>query len=226
MDRCEALGLPAEWITPDQAIEHWPLIARRDLIKAAVWNPDDGHVAPADATMALAAGARALGAEICRDTKVTGLARTPSGEWAVTTSKGVIRCEHVVLATGMYARETSSALLGLDIPAVPIVHQYMVSEPVPALAERKRQGRPELPVLKADTINGYVREEGGGLLFGPYEEGGDLELFGVDGVPEGFAARCCRSCSDRSRDISRRCSTWCPPTARWVSARTSAGPST
>ena len=187
MDRCEALGLPAQWITPDQAIEHWPLIARRDLIKAAVWNPDDGHVAPADATMALAAGARALGAEICRDTKVTGLARTPSGEWAVTTSKGVIRCEHVVLATGMYARETSSALLGLDIPAVPIVHQYMVSEPVPALAERKRQGRPELPVLKADTINGYVREEGGGLLFGPYEEGGDLDLFGVDGVPEGFA---------------------------------------
>ena len=100
---------------------------------------------------------------------------------------GVIRCEHVVLATGMYARETSQALLGLRIPAVPIVHQYMVTEPIPALAERKRQGKPELPILKADVINGYVREEGGGLLFGPYETGDDLELFGVDGVPEGFA---------------------------------------
>ena len=187
MDRCEALGLPAEWITPDEAIEHWPLIARRDLITAAVWNPDDGHVAPADATMALAAGARALGAEICRETKVSGLARMPNGEWEVTTSKGTIRCEHVVLATGMYARETSSALLGLRIPAVPIVHQYMVTEPLPILAERRRQGRPELPILKTDTVNGYVREEGGGLLFGPYEGGDDLELFGVDGVPEGFA---------------------------------------
>ena len=187
MDRCEALGLPAEWITPDEAIEHWPLIARRDLIAAAVWNPDDGHVAPADATMALAAGARALGAEICRETKVVALARMSNGEWEVTTSKGTIRCEHVVLATGMYARETSSALLDLRIPAVPIVHQYMVTEPLPILAERKRQGRPELPILKADTVNGYVREEGGGLLFGPYEDGDDLELFGVDGVPEGFA---------------------------------------
>ena len=187
MDRCEALGLPAEWITPDEAIEHWPLIARRDLITAAVWNPDDGHVAPADATMALAAGARALGAEICRETKVSGLARMPNGEWEVTTSKGTIRCEHVVLATGMYARETSSALLGLRIPAVPIVHQYMVTEPLPILAERRRQGRPELPILKVDTVNGYVREEGGGLLFGPYEGGDDLDLFGVDGVPEGFA---------------------------------------
>ena len=187
MDRCEALGLPAEWITPDEAIEHWPLIARRDLITAAVWNPDDGHVAPADATMALAAGARALGAEICRETKVVALARMSNGEWEVTTSKGTIRCEHVVLATGMYARETSSALLDLRIPAVPIVHQYMVTEPLPILAERKRQGRPELPILKADTVNGYVREEGGGLLFGPYEDGDDLELFGVDGVPEGFA---------------------------------------
>ena len=187
MDRCETLGLPAEWITPEQAIEHWPLIARKDRIRAAVWNPDDGHVAPADVTMSLAAGARALGAGIYRETKVTGLARTTGGEWEVTTSKGAIRCEHVVLASGMYARETSSALLDLDIPAVPIVHQYMVSDPIPALAERKRQGRPELPVLKADMINGYVREERGGLLFGPYEDGDDLELFGVDGVPEGFA---------------------------------------
>ena len=187
MDRCEALGLPAEWITPEQAIELWPLIARKDRIRAAVWNPDDGHVAPADVTMSLAAGARALGAGIYRETKVTGLARTASGEWEVTTSKGVIRCEHVVLASGMYARETSATLLDLDIPAVPIVHQYMVSDPIPALAERKRQGRPELPVLKADMINGYVREERGGLLFGPYEDGDDLELFGVDGVPEGFA---------------------------------------
>ena len=59
----------------------------------------------------------------------------------------------------MYARETSAALLDLDIPAVPIVHQYMVSDPIPALAERKRQGRPELPILKADMFNGYVREE-------------------------------------------------------------------
>ena len=49
MDRCDALGLPAQWITPDEAIEHWPLIPRRARIRTSVWNPDDGHVAPADA---------------------------------------------------------------------------------------------------------------------------------------------------------------------------------
>lgn len=187
MDRAAALGLPATFMDRDEALAMWPLLARGDLITAAIHNPDDGHIAPADVTMAMAAGARALGVEINRGVGVTGCERTGGGEWRVTTSQGDIVCEHVVLATGMYARQ-SGALLGLDVPAVPIVHQYMVSEPIAALSERREQGLPELPILKADRFNAYIREERGGLMFGPYELGEDLELFAEDGVPDGFVS--------------------------------------
>ena len=185
MDRAASLGLPATFISRDEALELWPLLSRGELITAAIHNPDDGHIAPADVTMAMAAGARLIGVEVNRGVGVTGFERTVGGEWRVMTTAGDIVCEHVVLATGMYARE-SGARLGLNVPAVPIVHQYMVSEPIAALSERKDLGLPELPILKADRFNAYFREERGGLLFGPYEAGKDLELFADNGVPEGF----------------------------------------
>jgi len=43
-------------------------------------------------------------------------------------------------------------------------------------------------VLRNEAINGYVREERDGLMFGPYERPGDLEHFARDGVPEWFGA--------------------------------------
>jgi dimethylglycine dehydrogenase len=187
MDRAEALGFRAEFIGPKQAQDLWPLMALPERVKAGIHNPDDGHIAPADVTMALAAGARQRGAEIHRETEVVDLIALPSGDWKVVTSKGDIVCEHVVVATGCYARQTA-AMVGLDIPAISIVHQYMVSEPIPELAEYHAKGQPELPILKDEICNGYVREERGGLIFGPYERGEDLELFAVDGVPASFGA--------------------------------------
>jgi dimethylglycine dehydrogenase len=188
MDRAAALGFRAELVSPRQAQRLWPLLDLPERVRAGVYNPDDGHIAPADVTMALAAGARQRGGEIYRQTEVTGLARTRSGEWKVVTDKGEILCEHVVLATGLFARQTA-ALVGLDIPTVPIVHQYVVSEPIPELAEHRANGHQELPILKDEICNGYVREEHKGLIFGPYERGTDLELFAVDGVPPDFAGQ-------------------------------------
>ena len=51
-------------------------------------HPHDGHIAPADLTMALRKGARAKGAEVYEQTEVTAVARTRSGEWKLTTTKG------------------------------------------------------------------------------------------------------------------------------------------
>jgi dimethylglycine dehydrogenase len=84
----------------------------------------------------LAKGARDRGAEIYRNTVVSAISRTPSGEWKVTTDKGEISCEHVVSATGNFARRTG-AMVGLDIPVIPVEHQYIVTEPHPAIRERQ-----------------------------------------------------------------------------------------
>ncbi len=56
----------------------------------ALYHPDDGHIAPADVTQAMAIGARNGGAEIYRQTEVTGIASKPNSEWVVKTDKGDI----------------------------------------------------------------------------------------------------------------------------------------
>lgn len=182
----EAQGTRAELLTPAEARKLWPLVESKTML-AALYNPDDGHIAPADVTQAMAKGARDRGAKVYLDTEVQGFTRMPGGEWRITTNRGEITCEHVVCATGNYARQTG-ALLGLDIPAIPIIHQYWITEPMPELIERKRQGLPEMPILRDEDVEGYVRQEGDGLMFGPYERTERLKLFAENGVPEWFGA--------------------------------------
>lgn len=187
LDVAEAQGTRARLVSPAEARALWPLLENNRQMLGALHHPDDGHIAPADVTNAMAIGARNLGAKIQLQTEVNAIARLASGEWKLSTSQGEIRCEHVVCATGNYARQTG-AMLGLDIPAIPIVHQYWVTEPVPEIVARKRAGLPEMPILRDEAIAGYVREEGEGLMFGPYERTEQLKLFAVDGVPEWFGA--------------------------------------
>jgi dimethylglycine dehydrogenase len=133
--------------------------------------------------MALAKGARTRGGEIYRQTKVTNIKQLPSGEWEVQTDKGNITCEHVVTATGSWARQIA-AMVGLDIPVIAVEHQYLVTEPAPELEERKKQNLPELAVLRESDASYYMREERQGFILGPYEKG--APAWAVDGVPDTF----------------------------------------
>ena len=163
------IGVNVNILTPEQVKEIWPLCETGGIL-GAIQHPDDGYIQPADLTQALARGARERGAEIYRNTSVTGIERQPGGEWLVKTDKGDIACEHVVSATGNFARRTG-AMVGLDIPVMPVEHQYIVTEAHPAIQERKRQGLPEMGVLRESDSSWYMREEAGGLLLGPYEKG-------------------------------------------------------
>jgi dimethylglycine dehydrogenase len=111
------IGVNVKILTPEQLKEIWPL-CETDGILGAIQHPDDGYIQPADLTQALARGARNFGAEIYRNTAVTGIEQLPSGEWLVKTDKGDITAEHVVSATGNFARRTG-AMVGLDIPVFP-----------------------------------------------------------------------------------------------------------
>ncbi|MGB1624506.1 MAG: GcvT family protein, partial [Candidatus Puniceispirillaceae bacterium] len=176
----ETIGVKVEKLTPDEVIDIWPLAVKDGLI-GAIRHPDDGYIQPADLTQALAKGARDRGAEIYRNTVVTAISRTASGEWLVTTDKGEIRCDHVVSATGNFARRTG-AMVGLDIPVIPVEHQYIVTEPHPAIRERQAKGLPEMGVLRESDGSWYMREENGGLILGPYEKGAPVCYF--DGPDE------------------------------------------
>jgi dimethylglycine dehydrogenase len=163
------IGVAVNVLTPAEVKAIWPL-CETDGLLGAIQHPDDGYIQPADLTQALAKGARARGAEINRNTAVTAIERTPAGEWRVVTDKGDIVCEHVVSATGNFARKTG-ALVGLDVPVMPVEHQYIVTEPHPAIVARRAAGLPEMGVLRESDSSWYMREENGGLLLGPYEKG-------------------------------------------------------
>ncbi len=176
------IGVPFELITPAEIKELWPLCNVEGLV-GALYHPDDGHIAPVDVTQAMATGARNNGAEIYRQTQVDAIEQKPNGEWLIKTNQGDITCEHVVSCTGNYARQTL-AMVGLDIPVIPVEHQYIVTDEVPDLVERKKQGLPEMAVLRESDASYYLREERQGYILGPYEKGAPACF--VDGVPETF----------------------------------------
>jgi len=163
------LGVEVNFLTPNDVKDLWPLCNTNGLVGAIV-HPEDGYIQPADVTQAMAAGARIMGAEIYRHTAVTAISRIESGEWLVNTEKGDITCEHVVAATGNFARQTG-AMVGLDIPVIPVQHQFIVTEPHPEIVARHEQGLPEMGVLRESDGSWYLREEAGGLILGPYEQG-------------------------------------------------------
>ncbi|MGV6811751.1 MAG: GcvT family protein [Brevirhabdus sp.] len=192
----ETCGVPYEWLSPDQIKERWPLVRTEDL-EGALYHPTDGYINPADVTMAMAKGARQRGVIIERKWQVDSYDWT-GAEWRVTCTKMadkggnlvpteeqvVITAEHVVTATGNHAQRTAQQL-GIKMPAIPVEHQFIVTEPDAALVEyRKTHG--EHPVLRDADAKWYVREERGGWILGPYERGAPARF--EYGVPDSFRA--------------------------------------
>ncbi|MGF1502730.1 MAG: FAD-dependent oxidoreductase [Paracoccaceae bacterium] len=192
----ESVGIPYEWLSPAEIKDRYPLLRTEDLV-GAIFHPTDGYINPADVSQAMAKGARMRGVEIYRKTQVDGF-RREGDAWVVSGRTMVeqggrlvaaepfeIRCEVVVTATGNHAQRTA-AMVGCYLPAIPVEHQYIVTEPDPALVEWRKAGNPEHPVLRDADAKWYVREERGGWILGPYERG--APAWGVHGVPEGFRA--------------------------------------
>ena len=193
----ETVGVEHEFLTPAQMKDRWPLL-RTDDLKGALFHPTDGYINPADVTQAMAKGARMAGATIERRIQVNAYRWTGS-EWVVTCERMVekggnlvpsgeefeIRAEHVVTATGNHAQRTAR-LLGIRIPAIPVEHQYIVTEPDPALVAWRAAGNPEHPVLRDADAKWYVREERGGWILGPYERNAPARF--LYDVPQSFRA--------------------------------------
>jgi dimethylglycine dehydrogenase len=193
----ETAGVYHEFLTPKEMKDRWPLLRTEDL-KGALFHPQDGYINPADVTQAMAKGARQHGCTIERKWQVDAYKWTGS-EWQVTCTRMVekggnlvpseeqiiITAEHVVTATGNHAQRTAR-LLGIKIPAIPVEHQYIVTEPDPKLQDWRKAGNPEHPVLRDADAKWYVREERGGWILGPYERKAPARF--LYDVPDSFRA--------------------------------------
>jgi dimethylglycine dehydrogenase len=169
-------------LSPGELKEIYPLCLTEGII-GAIYEPNDGHVDPTLATNAMAAGARSRGAEIVRHNPVLAIERKLSGEWLVRTTQGDIVAEHVVNAAGTWCREIG-AMMGLDLPVVPMLHQYVVTDTVAEIADRIAAGAKELPIIRDPEESWYLRQERDGYIVGPYEK--SAQPWAVDGVPREF----------------------------------------
>lgn len=171
----QLVGVESHLIGPAEIPVLHPLLSVDD-VALGLHTPGDGWTDPSAATSAMAAGARQLGAEISRHNRVLDMNQLPDKRWEVITEKGRIVAEHVVNAAGSYGPQLG-AMVGLDVPIVSVIHQYIVTEAIPEVAALST----ELPVIRDPRASCYIRQEHDGLIIGPYETEGS-KPYGVDGI--------------------------------------------
>ena len=104
-----------------------------------------------------------------RHTWVLDLRQRPDGTWDVITDRGEIHTEHIVNAGGLWAREVGR-MVGLELPVLGMEHMYLVTEDMEEVAEHRAATGHELPMALDFAGEIYIRQEGGGMLIGTYEQ--------------------------------------------------------
>lgn len=157
-----AQGIEAYELSPAEAAELVPIVDPTGLT-GAIFDPLEGNLDPNGATYAYATAARARGADVIVHDRVVSLTPVADG-WRVETEAGSTTAEHVVNAAGLWARKVGR-MVGVDHPIVPLVHHFMVTDTVPAVAAIEGD-MPAVTDLEGFT---YLQREGNGVLLGVYE---------------------------------------------------------
>jgi 4-methylaminobutanoate oxidase (formaldehyde-forming) len=173
----KTFGLPLELVSAEEAMRLFPPMST-DGVLGAAFLPTDGYIDPSQLTFALAEGARRRGAEIATNTRVTAIGVEGGRVTGVETDQGSVATEIVVNAGGMFAAEIGR-LAGVNVPVVPMAHEYLVTKP---------SGLPlEMPTMRDPSLLVYFRPESGGLVMGGYER--EPAPWGLDGIPADFNGR-------------------------------------
>ncbi|WP_373502951.1 FAD-dependent oxidoreductase [Aestuariivirga sp.] len=179
----EFTGYPLEIIDRARIAELHPL-AKLDGLLGGIFEPDDGHVDPSLATNAMGQVAVRHGAVIQRYNPVHAI-RREGDRWIVETARGTLSAVHLVNAAGTWGFEIGR-MMGVNVPSVPVLHQYLVTDTIPEIAARQKAGAPELPIIRDPEESWYLRQERDGFILGPYER--QAQVWSVDGVPPAFGA--------------------------------------
>ena len=162
------LGMATEIISVSEAKRYFPFIEDQHFI-GALLDPNEGHLDPSGTTYAYAKAAKLGGATIEVQTKVESLEQKPDGTWRVVTNKGVVECEHVVNAGGLWAREVGR-MVGIELPVLAMEHMYLVTDEIPEIGEYNRGTGKDIAHVIDFGAECYLRQEGKGIVLGAYEK--------------------------------------------------------
>jgi glycine cleavage system T protein len=185
----KTFGLPLELVSTDRAQEMFPPMST-DGVLGAAFLPTDGYIDPSQLTFALAEGARRRGAEVNTNTRVTAIGVERGRVTGVETDKGSIETGIVINAGGMFAREIG-ALAGVEVPVVPMAHEYLVTRPMDVPLD--------VPTMRDPSLLVYFRGESGGLIMGGYER--TPAPWSLDGIPADFNGKLLPEDWDRFEEL-------------------------
>ena len=175
-------------VTPEEAGALCPIMSTEGIL-GGMWADREGYIDTTGTVHAYAGAAKKRGASVFEHTKVEALEQTPDG-WRVITDKGVITCEHVVNAAGLWAKQVGR-MAGLDLPLSPLKHHYLISDTIPALEGLDF----EVPMTVDLEGFTYMRQDQKGILLGIYEI--DHEHWAMDGAPWDYGMELFQEDTDR-----------------------------
>jgi glycine/D-amino acid oxidase-like deaminating enzyme len=157
---CERTGLAVSLLDAAEAERLWPLDF--GAVRAVLWLPSDGYVTPVAVAKAFEHACRRMGVRIETRTTVTGITVRDGRVAGVETDRGEIRCRVVVDAAGAHAYHVAR-LVGLELPIVPVRHEFYDTVPLPGLDAG-------LPCVRIPEMTLYGRAVGGSLRLGGWEQ--------------------------------------------------------
>jgi dimethylglycine dehydrogenase len=171
----QSIGInDCELLTPTEAKKRCPIMSV-DGVLGAMWADREGYIDTTGTVQAYATAAKKRGAEYYEEVKVDSLHQTSEG-WIVKTEKGDIKCEHVVNAAGLWAKQVGR-MAGIELPVSPLKHHYLITDSIPEVASSDF----EMPMTVDLEGFTYMRQDQNGVLVGIYEI--DHEHWAMDGAP-------------------------------------------
>jgi glycine/D-amino acid oxidase-like deaminating enzyme len=152
--------LETAMLEPREAAKRWPLM-NFDRVKAVLWCASDGYMTPGCVVKAYADASGKMGVRFATSVSVEGIVCQNGKVKSVQTNRGSIECEKVINAAGAHAYHIAK-LAGLELPIVPVRHEYFVTVPVKGLG-------PDLPCFRIPELTLYGRVRENGLLLGGWE---------------------------------------------------------
>jgi len=186
-----SFGLEMHMLSPQEALDLFPIMSPKDIVGGA-FLPTDGYADPSSVTRALAKGARDRGVTIERGVRVEEFLLKDRRVTGVRTNRGDIEVETVLLAAGMWSRQLG-ALAGVNVPLIPVMHQYMVTDKIPGIPA-------DLPTMRDPDKLVYYKEEAGALAMGGYEH--DPIPWSTEGIPTDFGQQLLEPDFDHFESIS------------------------
>ncbi|WP_406273971.1 FAD-dependent oxidoreductase [Nocardia sp. NBC_00881] len=160
-------GIEGTVLDPQECVKLHPLIDESQIL-GGLYVPTDGLAKASRAVVALARRSEARGAVFRGLTKVTGIEQGNGRVTGVATSNGVIPADIVVSCAGFWGPNIG-AMVGMNVPLLPLAHQYAKTDQIPELVGRNSElAEAGFPILRHQDHDLYYREHGDRLGIGTY----------------------------------------------------------